>query len=346
MAGDHKRVWLGRGVQQGDSRSWRSEHGLGTRSAAAAENEGGPGQEAHPFSQGSFHPTNSPVDSDDHPMPPLDENENAFAPAMRRMTRTGGRARVASPRWLQEESSPYGFVDDDGTLRQADMGPWRGSGWRRRRSRFVPATGRSAARQRTVDRAGSPWFLQAVCAIGLVAVGVYAHRVDTPWAQQVQTVYASMFKQDYTGSLWPAVARVLSDHHLALPGSLPLPGAGAIHLHVPLQGRIVSDYSPDHPDMVLAGSPHEPVLAAGSGTVMQVSSLPDGAMVAIDHGTLGTSFYYGLGSTAVSAGQYVTAGQVIGRLPESGQPQLRFAMQRNGQPVNPHDDINFADVSS
>ncbi|MCL6593492.1 MAG: M23 family metallopeptidase, partial [Alicyclobacillus sp.] len=345
--GERKRVGLGRGIRQDGNSFERGARGLATRARAAAERDSGLDQETHPFSQDNFHPATSPVDPDVHPMPPLDETEAAYAPAASRMPQTARerRGRMTSPRWLHEESSPYGFVDDDGTLRQTDMGPWRGSGWRRRR-RFVPSTGRPTKRQGAADPSGSPWLLQAICAIGLVAVGVYAHRVDTPWAQQVQSVYASMFKQDVTGTLWPTVARVLQEHHLALPASLPLPGAGAIHLHVPLQGRIVTDYSADHPDMVLAGSPHEPVLAAGSGTVMQVSQQPDGTMVAIDHGTLGTSFYYGLGSAAVSTGQYVTAGQVIGRLPDSGQPQLRFAMQRNGQPVNPHDDINFADVSS
>jgi hypothetical protein len=251
-------------------------------------------------------------------------------------------------RWLSEDHSPYGFSDDDGTLKQIENSNWRKLFGSPRKKRFTPVSmaqqpsGLSAKNNqvKVFERNGSTWLMQTVAAAALIGVGIYAHSGHTGLAKKVQSVYRSAFQTDYTLTAMPAVERYLTAHHISLPNSLAVDGA--LRLHEPLVGTIKSDYSQTHPEILLAGNSDEVVQAAGSGNVTKVVTLSKGnIMVAIDHGTLGTSLYFGLGSASVHTNQYVSSGQVIGRLPKQQTPLMRFALERHGQYINPHDYIHF-----
>ncbi|MCL6516160.1 M23 family metallopeptidase [Alicyclobacillus sp.] len=246
-------------------------------------------------------------------------------------------------RWLGDVS-PYGFLDEDGSLQQAEGANWRRTLGRRPARRFIAQSGRSAPRTQGSSGAnagGGTWLLQTVCAIGLVAAGLYAHGHQGGLADEIGRVYQLAFTQDDSHLTVPVVKQFLDDHGIALPAFLNTSTTGAIRLHTPLNGTIQADFGPNHPEIWIAGTANEPVLAAGTGTVSQVTEDGDGWTVVLQHGTLGNTLYRGLGTVSVQEGQAVQVGQVIGRLPQRENPVLRFAMQRNGAYINPHDDIQF-----
>lgn len=252
-------------------------------------------------------------------------------------------------RWLGEETSPYGFSDDDGTLKQVDSANWRRNLAKKRPQQFVPAgrtpstrwqggpsNGRSGA---VGKRTTSTWMFQMVCAVVLVGGALYAHQSGSPTAQKVQSVFKDMFQQDYSQSALPAVQHFFDAHHISVPA---FGSAGAIQLHAPLNGTIQTDYATTHPEMVIIGSKKGGVTAAGSGTVNKVVKLSDGTMITINHGSLGTSVYIGLADSSVHESEYVSAGQLIGHLQNLDHPVLKFALEKDGHYVDPHDEIHFS----
>ncbi|SFU89474.1 murein hydrolase activator EnvC family protein [Alicyclobacillus macrosporangiidus] len=257
--------------------------------------------------------------------------------------------RPGSARWLGADASPYGFSDEDGSLQQVEGANLRRSFGTARSRRFVARTGRIPSVNRAVKRdpaGGGTWLLQTVCAMGLVAAGLYAHDSQGSIADEIQRVYHSMFTEDYSTLSMPAVKQFLDDHGVSIPAFWTGSTSGVVRLHAPLAGVIQADYAPGHPEVWIAGTADAPVLAAGSGTVSQVQQDADGWSVVIEHGAVGTSLYHGLGTVSVQAGQAVSSGQVIGRLPHSDAPVLRFAMQRDGAYINPHDDIHFPEAGA
>lgn len=246
-------------------------------------------------------------------------------------------------RWAGDGVSPYGFSDEDGTLKQLDSPNWRRLLPAVKKQRFVPVTSRWQPPQSPVTgsssaKNGSTWVLQSVFAVALVALGLYAAQGQSTLATTLQRTYRSVFSQDYSGTVIPVVESFLSSHHLSLPAwATP----GAIRLHVPVTGLVVTDYTPEHPEMVIQGTSNESVLASGSGVVTQVQPLSSGSLVIIDHGQLGVSIYAGVGTVAVHKGEYVATGQVLGHLPTAVRPTLRFSIEVKGKYVNPHDYIHF-----
>jgi murein DD-endopeptidase MepM/ murein hydrolase activator NlpD len=251
----------------------------------------------------------------------------------------------APVRWLGASESTLGMVDDDGTLSQVESPAWRFWSNGRRKQRFVPAKTAKArspltstGRQGDEPSTGGTLVLQCVFALVLVATGYYAKHYSTPTAQQIETIYETAFSQDFAKDTLPKVETFLTSHHVSLPS---IWGTGALVLHQPISGTIVSDYSADHPTMVLAGKPDAPVLAAGSGTVVSVVRNKDGYSIAIDHGKSEVSWYSGVVSPSVHPKEYVYSGQMIGRLANTNHPELGFALKKDGTFTNPHDVIHF-----
>lgn len=261
---------------------------------------------------------------------------------------TPGTERHASPRWLTAQSSPYGFADDDGTLKQVDGANWRKMFGATESKRFVPnrdnkrwQTNSGPGAKSSVSHSEGTWLLQTVAAMVLVAAGIYAHNTKGELSTKIEGWYASAFSADYSNVALPAVQQFLANHHIALP--VFQGNAGAIKLHVPLSGKVIEDYSATHPEMYIQGKSDETVLAAGSGTVIQVAKVNGGSMVVIDHGKIGTTTYAGLGDVSVNKGQAVSSGEAIGHLAKANAPVLHFALQKDGHSVNPHDFIVFSD---
>lgn len=257
----------------------------------------------------------------------------------------GSSATTIAPLWASDTRSPYGFTDDDGTLRQVENSSWRNA-FGAKSSRFVPATG-STSRWQVGPRnstlpperfASSTWTLRIAAAVVLVAGGYLATHSNSPLADKIKPVYESAFSTDYSGVLEQQAESVFHISHLSLPALLN--HSSALVLHQPLSGSIVGDYSASQPVMVIQGTKNEPVVAVGSGKVVVVQKLAAGYSVEIDHGKLGQSWYSGLARVAVKKDEAVTSGQVIGRLPKD-HPQLGFALKQDGKYVNPHDSIRF-----
>ncbi|QQE77003.1 peptidoglycan DD-metalloendopeptidase family protein [Alicyclobacillus sp. SO9] len=248
-------------------------------------------------------------------------------------------------RWLYDDGSPYGFSDEDGTLKQVDSANWRRAFGKPSKKGFNARSGTGSRWQgqtpgvKSRSATGSTWLLQSLAAVALVAGGLYVSHAQGPFVKQVDGVYRDAFTQDYSSKAVPAMETFLQNHHVNLP--VEWNPSSAIHLHVPLKGKIVHDYSVDHPEITLRGTANESVLAAGSGNVVRITKGDTGSIIIINHGKVGESVYTGVVSVGVKVGQYVSSGQVIGHLPASGNPALQFGFEHNGQFVNPHDYIHF-----
>ena len=155
-------------------------------------------------------------------------------------------------------------------------------------------------------------------------------------------------------------APVQSSVALALPDtpSEPVTPVAPRLIVEPVDGETVAAFSMDeliysetladwrtHDGVDIRADVGTQVLAACSGTVLSVSS-DDlmGETVVIDHGDGYASTYANLQSEPpVAAGQYVSAGQVIGEVGESSlaeaslTPHLHFSVTKDGKQVDPQE---------
>ncbi len=95
-----------------------------------------------------------------------------------------------------------------------------------------------------------------------------------------------------------------------------------------------------HNGIDLANAIGTPVLAARSGRVVHVepNSGTYGHLIILDHGNGIRTLYAHLDSFSVSAGQWVTTGQMIGRMGNTGRstgPHVHFSVIRNGRWIDP-----------
>lgn len=280
------------------------------------------------------------------PMPPV---EPAFRPALHNSALDSGNAqRVTSTqppstskrvRWLSEASSPYGFSDEDGSLKQGDADTWRRAFSGVGDESHTPVSTPGGRRPPT-SPGPSTWWYQLVAAMAVVALGIYSTHGHTALASDVEGVYQTAFAQDDGTALWKRADQFILNHHIAIPGLST--NFGAIQMHIPLRGKVIRDYSPGQPEMLIQGSAGERVLSAGSGTVTKVTQIQGGYLIEINHGSIGTTWYTGVTHPTVRLNEYVTAGQVIGQLPATpAHPTLQFALEKNNQFENPHDYIVF-----
>ena len=117
----------------------------------------------------------------------------------------------------------------------------------------------------------------------------------------------------------------------------------------PLPGPILSGFGPRvhpilgttkmHNGLDLDGPSGQPITAAGSGTVILAGAKGGyGTTVMIDHGGGMVTLYAHQSSIAVSQGQKVSSGQVIGYVGSSGLstgPHLHFEVRIGGDPADP-----------
>lgn len=100
---------------------------------------------------------------------------------------------------------------------------------------------------------------------------------------------------------------------------------------------------PGHKGLDIAGPYGTPIVAAADGTVIEANSTDSWGMswgyyVLIYHNGTYTTRYAHMSSVAVSTGQYVTAGTVIGYEGATGNvtgPHLHFEVYENGVRVDP-----------
>ena len=133
----------------------------------------------------------------------------------------------------------------------------------------------------------------------------------------------------------PEGARI-SDNFLENKGHLTWPVANGIVTHemgvYKIEGiRTESD------GLEIKTNAGAPVRAIFEGKVTMVRNLEGTFIVVVAHGEYFTS-YSNLKSIVVSAGQKVTAKQMIGTVagdPSTGESSLQFSIYKGGNPVNP-----------
>jgi len=113
----------------------------------------------------------------------------------------------------------------------------------------------------------------------------------------------------------------------------------------PTVGGITQGYHSGHYAYDVADRSKPPILAAGSGTVIESSSGTWGGgygnHVQIDHGNGYVTLYAHMEAVYVSEGDYVEQGQVIGKMGNTGRVygasgiHLHFELMYNGTKINP-----------
>ena len=155
------------------------------------------------------------------------------------------------------------------------------------------------------------------------------------------------FTQDQRDILHQLLSEEMRPSLLALCGGIavadgelcwPLPGHTYISCHF---GEVDAFGNAGHRGTDIPAPEGTPVLAAHSGTVL-VSGWNDsyGNQVLLDNGAGLSTRYAHMTQTAVTAGEAVTAGQVIGYVGNTGDStgnHLHFEVMQNGVRVNPMD---------
>ena len=125
----------------------------------------------------------------------------------------------------------------------------------------------------------------------------------------------------------------------ATPGSLIRPVPGAITSGCGPRIHPIYGYSLMHNGLDMNGGMGQRIVAAAAGTVFFADVKGGyGNSIMIDHGGGMVTLYAHQARFAVSNGQKVNAGQVIGYVGSSGVstgPHLHFEVRINGNPVNP-----------
>ena len=158
------------------------------------------------------------------------------------------------------------------------------------------------------------------------------------------------FTQDQRDILHQLLSEEMRPSLLALCGGIavadgalcwPLPGHTYISCHF---GEVNAFGNAGHRGTDIPAPEGTPILAAHSGTVL-VSGWNDsyGNQVLLDNGAGLSTRYAHMTQTAVTAGEAVTAGQVIGYVGSTGDStgnHLHFEVMQNGVRVNPMDMVS------
>jgi murein DD-endopeptidase MepM/ murein hydrolase activator NlpD len=126
-------------------------------------------------------------------------------------------------------------------------------------------------------------------------------------------------------------------------GSVAVGPPSAAGLVWPVHGTLTSGFGPRwgrmHEGLDIAGGSGTPIAAAATGTVISAGwSGGYGQLVVLDHGNGLSTAYAHLSSIAVSAGQTVPQGSVVGGMGTTGSStgvHLHFEVRVNGSAVDP-----------
>jgi len=118
----------------------------------------------------------------------------------------------------------------------------------------------------------------------------------------------------------------------------PIPGAPLVS-PFGLRNDPLSNGAGFHPGVDFGASSGTPIRAAGAGVVVIAGDCGGyGFCVVIDHGNSTATLYGHQSQLAVSPGQHVDAGQVIGYVGSTGAstgPHLHFEVREHGVPIDP-----------
>jgi murein DD-endopeptidase MepM/ murein hydrolase activator NlpD len=125
----------------------------------------------------------------------------------------------------------------------------------------------------------------------------------------------------------------------AVPGMLARPVPGAISSGFGLRVHPIHGYSLMHNGVDMNAGTGQPIVAAEAGTVIFAAAKGGyGNTLIVDHGGGMVTLYAHQSRFAVSSGQSVKRGQVVGYVGSTGVstgPHLHFEVRIGGNPVNP-----------
>ena len=106
----------------------------------------------------------------------------------------------------------------------------------------------------------------------------------------------------------------------------------------PAEGAILYPFSASRKGIAIAGDMGQPVVAAGSGTVLYASSVRGyGNLVIVKHSNTLLSAYAHNKTILVKEGQNVSQGQKIAEMgnTDTDRVKLHFEIRQQGKPVDP-----------
>jgi murein DD-endopeptidase MepM/ murein hydrolase activator NlpD len=124
------------------------------------------------------------------------------------------------------------------------------------------------------------------------------------------------------------------------PGKIAFPAKGILTSSFGMRVSPITGVNMMHSGIDIGARAGVPVIAAGSGEILQASYMGGyGNAVLIYHGGGLATLYAHLSGFAVETGQQVKQGQIIGYVGSTGfttGPHLHFEVRVNGIPVNPY----------
>lgn len=208
-------------------------------------------------------------------------------------------------------------------------------------------------RPRHRDDWGWGWLLRSSLAALLFIVVYAAHLSGTVLAEVTDkaVLYVLTAETDlsFVGLILDRVPALQQTVFKNISGKITRPADPRQYLQRPLDGELLSPFGwrvhpvlkreEMHEGIDIGVPPGTPVRAAAAGKVRIVSdSARLGKTVIIDHSSELATVYGHLGDVLVSAGDFVSPGQVIARVGMTGitaAPHLHFAVLDKGQAVNP-----------
>ena len=118
----------------------------------------------------------------------------------------------------------------------------------------------------------------------------------------------------------------------------PPPAAEGLEWMWPAEGRVIATFDGNRKGIDIAGKMGQPIMAAGSGTVLYASSVRGyGNLVIVKHTNNLLSAYAHNKTILVKEGQSVSKGQKIAEMgnSDSDAVKLHFEIRQQGKPVDP-----------
>jgi murein DD-endopeptidase MepM/ murein hydrolase activator NlpD len=149
---------------------------------------------------------------------------------------------------------------------------------------------------------------------------VAGQHIFIPGGEQIAPPAPVVTSPEYRSTTVTRVASSTRDENLVSTAAAPVAGKFLIY---PTRGKITQGYHSWHRAVDIADSSQPPVWAAAGGTIVKASSGTwgggYGTHVIIDHGNGVQTLYAHLAYLTVGDGQYVTQGEVIGKMGNTGR---------------------------
>ena len=174
-------------------------------------------------------------------------------------------------------------------------------------------------------------------------ITAYQNEIDDQQAELTKLEVQEQIQANQIASIEQAAHTLINYDPITYPGGVfvwPQPSSTHITSDYGWRGDIgIPGASKDHKGIDIKANMYDPVVAAAAGTVIYTGYYGTGGKtVMIDVGSDITIIYHHLNDYAVTQGDSVTAGQVVGHVGMTGVtggPHLHFSVRVKGTYVNP-----------